>query len=330
MAANFTVATSNMYNFGHPDYPSYVNVSKSRYADRLVWFSEHFRKMGCPDIMGLQELLHPQAVKDLAKRLRTTKSLKGYENATILAEPNGSSGAFVGLITRLEVREFAYILDIPEEVRFLDHHPKTLLRPILWAALKGPKGLLLDVMVVHFKSKRPEYARGEDPRDPVMHDRAIHRALDRRATEARAFAYYKRQHFDTTDRPLLVLGDINDDISSVTSRLALGARPYHALTRDQKEKLWPYVIWSTVAIERNRWETKGVDHTFKWNGREDQLDIVGVSQHFHPNAPDEVRIGSVVQTNVFNDHCEDKTRTRSRKKIVGTDHGQVVAKLSIY
>lgn len=103
-------------------------------------------------------------------------------------------------------------------------------RPVLRAEplVPGLPGLV--VFVAHLKSKRPKFLAGEDEGHPVVQALGAMRSLVVRAAEAAALkalvAEARSEWVDGRRRPVIVLGDVNDDLDSVTTGMITGERPF--------------------------------------------------------------------------------------------------------
>jgi hypothetical protein len=82
---------------------------------------------------------------------------------------------------------------------------------------------MADVIVVHLKSKRPDYRNGDVGDDPMLHAQANLRSLIRRGTEAVALRALLSAMDKQQRRPRVVLGDFNDTVDAVTTHIVMGA-----------------------------------------------------------------------------------------------------------
>ena len=91
-----------------------------------------------------------------------------------------------------------------------------------------PDSVPLTVYVVHLKSRRPVVLEDEDRRDPAVRALAVVRALLQRGAEAAALRVMLSREMagrGTEPRPVMVLGDLNDELTSVTTELIRGEQP---------------------------------------------------------------------------------------------------------
>lgn len=103
-------------------------------------------------------------------------------------------------------------------------------RPVLRAEIDVPGLPGLTVFVAHLKSKGAKFMIGEDIDNPVVQALGSLRSLVVRAVEAtalRALVVRARNEWvGGRRRPVILLGDVNDDLRSVTTEMLVGRRPY--------------------------------------------------------------------------------------------------------
>eukprot|EP01034_Spumella_vulgaris_P025049 gene25049-31459_t len=84
---------------------------------------------------------------------------------------------------------------------------------------------VVDVVVVHLKSRRPDYRRDDCGEDPLHFALANLRSLVWRGTEAVALRVLLSKVMKDGKRPCIVMGDFNDTADAVTTTIVLGANP---------------------------------------------------------------------------------------------------------
>ena len=157
--------------------------------------------------------------------------------------PDGAlSAPRVGFVSRLPVDRIESIRSFPPElgdgfaVRRDENGRQEAVpvalryfeRPILRAEVKLPNNVPLVVYVAHLKSRRPVVLEGEDRQGPAVRALAVVRALVQRAAEAAAVrGMLSREMADrgAEPHPVMVLGDLNDELTSVTTELIRGEEP---------------------------------------------------------------------------------------------------------
>jgi predicted extracellular nuclease len=317
------VATCNTLNLAAPGHRYYDNADPydaAEYERKTTWLGAQIARLGA-DVVGLQEVWDESALRDVV-------TCSGLRYSTVLA-PGAEAGATgtprVGLVTRLALDSIQSFTDFADtdvvQVPELGEY-KRFERPVLHARLRTSRGQLVQVLVVHLKSKRPKILQDsegrplEDADDPRVVVRATLRSLLMRGAEAAALRGIVVSLLGRTKEPLLLLGDMNDGPQSVTSQMiaATQAVAYDRGARDVA--LWH--AWD-VATEPALRRHMAYSHVFQ--GWPELLDQIWVSEEFV--ATSRFALGDVRRVDVFNDHLhESRERWRS-------DHGFVRALLRL-
>ncbi|MBL8575166.1 MAG: hypothetical protein JNM13_15935 [Hyphomicrobiaceae bacterium] len=286
-------------------------------------------------------------------------------------------GPHVGLVTRFPVLEYASIAEFPRELKFdipLGQHDEEdpvvnlaihrFERPVLKARvlLDAETNTTATVFVAHMKSKRGKYLKAEKDiraaadsaaqaagkpiqtaEDPVVEALASFRSLIVRAAEAVALrALILRTLDDVGDRPgepVIVLGDLNDDTSSVTTGIIAGPSPPWYWSPQQKAPRRDVALTSVHDVMAER-SLANVAYSHVYDGRYSIIDHIFVSRELLSAYAD--RVGSVQNVRIFNDHLVDDNLARPEKpaKIIvdgdrltppstRSDHGIPVAEIEI-
>ncbi|MCB0196653.1 MAG: endonuclease/exonuclease/phosphatase family protein, partial [Anaerolineae bacterium] len=179
----FKVATFNLLNLASAGKPYYNHsYDDNTYKRKVEWLAAHLRFMN-PDIVGFQEVFHPEALEDVIT------ATGAYQNANILVGDRPEDGGpAVALVSRFPVSDMDVISDIPEQALLeIDgmHVPiKKFSRPVLRAKLRLSDELSVTVYVAHLKSKRPKLPDGINQHDPRERGKGEARSLIIRAAEA--------------------------------------------------------------------------------------------------------------------------------------------------
>jgi len=128
-------------------------------------------------------------------------------------------------------------------------------------------------------------------------------------------------------RPVILTGDLNDVVHSVTTEIVTGTQPWKNLPREQKEEIWDALLWSTNEVQV-RTSDRDVTYSHIHNGRYEVLDHILVSQEFVKSNPE--HIGYVQFLQLFHDHLIDETLTEEKRDVTISDHAQIVASIKIY
>ena len=309
---------------------------------------------GQVDLVGFQEVFHEDALKAaVAKAPRFAGAFVTAPHADDTG-PKTVEGALtaprVGLASRLPVTKveslhafpaslgngFAARRDsagrqsvVPVDIGFFE-------RPVLRAEVQLPGDIPAIVYVTHLKSRRSVILDDEDRFDPAVRARAVVRALVQRGAEAAALRVMLTA--DMADRgpagkPVILLGDLNDELASVTTELIRGDQPLpeslrplmddpHAWQRKNR-RLWDLHLYSAADIQAGYIKGAAL-YTHIHFGDYQVLDHILISQEFYPRNPR--RIAALRYVQVYNDHVIDTHMTDlGRGDRTKSDHGVPVA-----
>jgi endonuclease/exonuclease/phosphatase family metal-dependent hydrolase len=253
-----------------------------------------------------------------------------YKNAAILMGERVGDSPAVALASRFEVLGHQTYRDFPLKAQLeIDGVAIPIYkfsRPVLHAKIRLQPELVVNVFVVHLKSKRPKINENLDPHDPREQALGNARSLMIRAAETTALRHILLDTLEGTTHPVIVMGDFNDDGAAVTSRIITGPEPWRKLPNHVKNTLWDVHLYNVKDIQA-RQSYRDVYYTHLHNGHYDSLDHILVSQEFVRQNPQ--RLGFVEYVKVFNDHLIDETLSDDRLQYWQSDHGQVVATIQL-
>jgi endonuclease/exonuclease/phosphatase family metal-dependent hydrolase len=129
-----------------------------------------------------------------------------------------------------------------------------------------------------------------------------------------------------SDTPVIVLGDLNDTHTSVTTRIISGDAPPRYWPMEHKKKVWDTLLYHAKDIQA-RQSSQDVYYTHIHNGHYESLDHILVSQELVRENPN--RIGRVIYVKTFNDHIVDPTFISNPINPCESDHAQVVATIEL-
>jgi predicted extracellular nuclease len=329
---NVKVATFNVMNLARPGerfYDDQDPYSEAEYDEKADWTAGQLRLMEA-DLVGFQEVFHEEALRDVCGRSGS------FDGATVVAPgAGGSSGPRLGLATQLSLAEpVSTVTDFPAGVDAavdgLALPVGRFSRPVLRArvVLDPDNGTTLTVFVVHLKSKRPIRDPQTPEHDPREEALGKARALIRRAAEAAALRFLVLDEVVDNARPVIVLGDLNDAARAVSTDIVLGDAPSRSWPKaaSDRKAYWDRLLYSTYEINA-RQVGRDVSYTHIFNGRYENLDHILVSQEFYDRNPQ--RIADVSNVRYFNDHLVDSQLSDDRHSRVVSDHGQLVAEISL-
>jgi hypothetical protein len=324
--------TFNLYNLNEPGLPIYTDPdgwTQDAYDRKIVWTARMLQDMEA-DVFGFQELWHGAS---LARAFQAAGMADRY---TLLVPPGHAGGRIVcggAVLTDILVGEPRWIETFPADfvLQSKGDDPQAgdmsvniarFSRPVLSFAIRPrAKGPEVSVYVCHFKSKGPTRIFREGWYDKAVHSRhaeAIGSALStiRRTAEATALRLILTAEMKDTDRPVVVLGDINDGQHSNTANiLTLQPRFLTALAEGGGD----IDLYTCQTLQQYRSQTD-VYYTHVHQDTRESLDHILVSQEFYDNS--RRRIWAFDGLTIANDHLNDDAH-----KETGTgDHGVVRAR----
>ena len=316
---DFNIGCFNLFNLLLPGRPLYGRngYTKEAYERKISWTARQLDRMEA-DIVGFQEVFHPEA---LEAALKKSKKLK---NANfVVANPTGELPR-VALATNFQINSYQIIEDFP---RKLDIEGEVIplyqfSRPVLKAQVSINQDFSITAYVVHLKSKRPMLQEGEDRKNPLDLAMGQARALIRRAAEATALRELVMHELRHRDHPVILMGDVNDSGLAVTTRIVSGEPPHRRFPHEVKKKIWDVLLYHTKDIQA-RLSYQDFYYTHIHNGHHEALDHIMVSQELVRDNPK--HLASIGYIKILNDHLLDETLTDERVKGWQSDHGQVVA-----
>lgn len=380
----FTIATFNVQNLIGPDqeYYRFERYTPEDYARKKVWLADQLVRINA-DIVGFQEIFEPEPLREVIAEadMRGNASYRSdpaagapalapYAKAALSFAPNvadsgpGERRPGLALLSRFgfaDTPQSIQLLDPPVEIPF--HHLgggdagcfrlNRLSRPILKARIEiGPQ--VVTVFNAHLKSRlgefiRPHGARFSPEIDLLNHDAAgrglgFLRAGLRRMTEAWVLRRLVLEELGD-GRPVIVLGDLNDNLHSPTQEIICGERPaadYTSMRRpdarsgdDRYTEQEAALIRESVARVRLqsaerlfvRKALRDLVYTTSFDGVFDSLDAILLSRHFDPDWPG--RIGQMRHFSAFNDHINDGSNPDAPENKIASDHGQVMARIEL-
>jgi predicted extracellular nuclease len=318
------VGSFNLLNLALPEVPYYNRrgYTHEEFAKKKTWINLQLDNMDA-DIVGVQEVFQEEALRNV---LNANPNFKDYY--TVVADNGGSGSPSVGLISRFPISDYEVIRSFREtiDVEGVLIPFDTFSRPVLKAKVRISPTVQLTIFVVHLKSKRPIFPDDQQvSRDnPLELAKGQARALLRRTAEANALRTILIESLMGRDTPVIVMGDLNDTHTSVTTQLISGEPPYRHLPFEAKLKAWDVLLYHVKDIQARK---SYVDtyYTHIHNGHYESLDHIMVSQELVSENPKHVGRVGVVRT--FNDHLVDETLSDERVLPWTSDHAQVVASI---
>nr|WP_314605607.1 endonuclease/exonuclease/phosphatase family protein [uncultured Janthinobacterium sp.] len=315
MQEEIRFATFNVCNLAPAGAKLYDNLeplSPAQYEAKAEWTARQIDLLDA-DVIGFQEIFSQAALRDVLSRTRHYReaALAGYDAIDIA----GRMLPTVALVSRLPlVGAGVAWADFPAGVSVsAEDKACRFARAPLHVQVLLPGGQLTDVVVVHLKSRRPDYRHG-DGNDAAAYALANLRSLQRRGAEAVALRVLASE-LGHSGRPRIVLGDFNDIANAVTTAIVMGAGAPCEPGTEMRARLY-----DANAIQQRQDSLRHVGYTNIHDSAYMTIDHILVSEHFHPASPR--AIGMLQEVTYLNDHL-----------LLGlphaSDHGQVLARIKL-
>ncbi|QYF91686.1 endonuclease/exonuclease/phosphatase family protein [Massilia sp. PAMC28688] len=313
MQQEIRFATFNVFNLapaGQQLYENLAPTSAAQYEAKLDWTARQIDLIDA-DVIGFQEIFSQACLREVLAR--TTR----YRDAVHVGfDPDPGADRLtpsVALVSRLPLAGSGVSLaDFPSGVALPagTRDAEAFSRAVVHAPVRLGQDCIVDVVVVHLKSKRPDYRAGDSAEDPLLFGQACLRSLVRRGTEAVALRVMLTGMAQRYGRAQVVMGDFNDVADAVTTTIVMGegspvqTRLFDAFQLQKRQDCMRHVGFSMLN-----------------DGNYSTIDHILVSAQFNPLLPG--AIGEVADVVYLNDHL-----------VLGlpqaSDHGQVVARLRLY
>jgi len=319
MQEEIRFATFNVCNLAPAGVKLYDNLEPLRpaqYEAKAEWTARQIDLLGA-DVIGFQEIFSQAALRDVLSRTRYYRdaTLAGYD----AMDAAGRMLPTVALVSRLPLAgagvawtNFPAGVSVPADSHAADDNACRFARAPLHVQVHLPGGQLTDVVVVHLKSRRPDYRHGEG--SDAAHALANLRSLQRRGAEAVALRVLASE-LGHSGRPRIVLGDFNDIANAVTTSIVMGAGAPCEPGMEMRARLY-----DANAIQLRQDALRHVGYTNIHDSAYMTIDHILVSEHFHAASPR--AIGVVQEVSCLNDHL-----------LLGlphaSDHGQVLARIKL-
>ena len=320
MQQEIRFATFNAFNLapaGAKLYDNLLPYTEQEFEAKIDWTARQIDLLDA-DVIGFQEIFSQAALKLALSRTRNYRDAfhVGFD-LEAGAVPAGAERLTPGvaLVSRLPLAEpgvahalFPAGIAMPPGSRDADRFA----RPVVHAQVIVAPDVTVDVVVVHLKSKRPDYRTGDTGDDPQLYALACLRSLIRRGTEAvalRVLLSNLGRNDQRAPRPRVVLGDFNDVADAVTTGIVLGSSG----SADR--------LFDAYQLQRRQDHLRHVGFSSLHDGHYTTIDHILVSEQFNAALPN--AIGEVVDVVYLNDHLVLELPPAS-------DHGQVLARIRLF
>lgn len=321
MQQEIRFATFNVCNLGPAGAKLYDNLeplTAAQYDAKVEWIARQIDLLGA-DVIGFQEIFSQAALRDALSRTRHYRDAFHAGFDADLNAPGARLTPNVALVSRLPLLNAQSHANFPDgvhlETGMPDANADRYARAPLHAEILLPNGASVDVLVIHLKSRRPDYRNGDNGSDPLLYAMANLRSLVRRGTEAVALRVLLSQ-LGRAGRARIVLGDFNDVADAVTTGIVLGAGASLEAGQQLDDRMF-----DCNQIQLRQDYLRHVGYTNVHDGHYMTIDHILVSEQFHPQARQ--ALGAVLDVTYLNDHLMQGLPQAS-------DHGQVLARIQLY
>jgi endonuclease/exonuclease/phosphatase family metal-dependent hydrolase len=310
------VATWNLENLFRPGEAS-GPTDQQAYDAKLDALAATINALN-PDVLAVQEVGDPAALDDLRGRLN------GSWHVEVSPAPDGR-GIRVGFLARRAMHDVEGVRAFPQGVAPVQQDDSGATSSQMGrGALRvrvDAGAMSVEIVTCHLKSKLLHYPGGRfNPHDEGERARYAGYALALRAAEAitvRADATHRLDGHGQ-QRPLIVLGDLNDEPLAATNQLLLGppgseigTGGFNTPDAGDGQRLWN--LSALIPPERR--------FSRKFNGRNELIDHILVSDALVHDV-DSVTTGTTAVPSITSDPTE-------RRDAAGSDHSPVIAHFNI-
>ncbi|TAD93108.1 MAG: endonuclease/exonuclease/phosphatase family protein [Bacteroidetes bacterium] len=314
MTNDFKVGTFNLFNLISPEKTYYGKRSYSHetYQQKIAWIGSQLDRMGA-DIVGFQEVFDEKALREALQKSDYMRSAK------IVMVPCKGDTPSVAIASRFPILAYEVIEGFPAT---MDMETKEFTRAILKVTIEVRPNLAITFLTAHLKSKRPMLDK--EDRDITLLERSEGevKATIHRLAEALALRTIIVDELQNRRKPLILVGDLNDNDRAVSTRVISGEPPFRNMPDHVKRGIWDIILYHVKEIQ-SRKSYQDFYYTHIHNGHHEALDHIMVSQELVAENPES--IGRVGYVRTFNDHLIDETLSDERVAEWQSDHAQVVA-----
>jgi len=318
--SKLSFATFNLQNLQLAGKPMYKGstYTQAEYDGKIAWTANVLKRLDT-DIIGFQELWHPDALKDAFDAAGL------LEKYTLVSEDFGNSiGCAFAVRQPHTVVEHEWIKDFPKELVLKKRKPRSsaqepdykisvdadyFSRHVLRLKVKPVQGKKTVPPVIlfnaHFKSKIPiwlDKVEAENP-DIEPHEKAIGAALSniRRTAEAAALRILVNQQTRGSNKPVVVMGDLNDAQHSVMASIVSQDPTYRLNVQSTGGRRSDAGLYAVADLQEFR-SRRDVYYTHMYKDKRESLDHIFVSEQFYDHSKN--RVWAFKEMTIMNDHLD--------------------------
>jgi endonuclease/exonuclease/phosphatase family metal-dependent hydrolase len=334
-ARDLILGTFNLLNLHEAGKPIYGNEgwTQNEYDLKIKWTGQILAKFDA-DIIGFQELWSPAALTAAFNEAGLAGQYQMFTRDT-------GTGINVAAAVRngLAVSGLEWIEAFPDDARFENLREardaeemvsvtiRRFSRPVLKLTVRQPQRRPapppVTVYVAHLKSKAPTFLRPDTSNPVLAQNRSVAMSVAshvRRMAEAGALRIILNKQMGGNSDPVVVMGDLNDGTSAVSTELLSGNPGYRLLAKSSAGRSSDRGLYSVERLQQLR-SYRDVYYTHIFENKMESLDHILVSDAFYDHS--ENRCWSFREMRVINDHLD---LDKSKLPLVGaSDHAVVRA-----
>ncbi len=313
----FKVCTFNLFNYVLPPdafYESENIYTKPKWRKKEGWISQQLLQLS-PDIIGFQEVFSPEALKVLVSKHNlpyfVTVSEPGIRAHHVYDKP------VVALASRFPILSAEAVTVTPEVITALKLQDDfQFSRPPIRAEIQIDGFSSVLVYVVHLKSKRSQLESSSNETEDEFTDISesilaqVHgrwASTIQRGTEATLIFQDIIQQMRVRERPVVLLGDLNDTLESPALQPLIGGQNIDKLdgkyvsdmTLSRRRAIQRFSLYDAFELQKTT-ESNERKSTHYFANRGSVLDYILLSKDFKLDY--DHRLGSVASYQVSDGH----------------------------
>jgi endonuclease/exonuclease/phosphatase family metal-dependent hydrolase len=323
----------------------------TNYKKKVEWAGGMLGRIGA-DVVAFQEVWSGKALKEAIKKSGQ------FSDADLVGPVKNKKDTSVALVTKLAHGSPVWHKKFPEEFLMkskaggksgpavsvtISRFSRPVLQVPVMVPISATETKEVQVFVAHLKSKLPSnlsdasvqklwatfgdgtYSSGKVKLNTLGNKIAagIGSALAnvQRSTEAAALRFILAKLMYGNNKPVILLGDLNDGPLSVSTGIITGNPDYRTVLKQGRGKRNDTEMFSASWLQQYR-SLRDVYYTHVFKSRRESLDHILVSEQFYDHS--ERRIWSFEELRVHNDHLKDDHVESEKDKTI-SDHGIVTA-----
>lgn len=342
--STFKLCTFNLFNYIQPPNAFYEldNIfSEARWLKKEQWLNNKLAEIGA-DVIGFQEVFSPDALKSLV-------SQHGFSYFVTVEAPGKDADQtsdhvfnkpVVALASKFPIISAEAVSVDKALIERLHIQPEfKFSRAPIRAEIKINGFATMLVYVVHLKSKRSKFDR--DFNVNLNDEGAVMQYLlndiqggwassIQRGTEASIIYQDICEQISKRERPVVMMGDLNDSIESATLKLLVagreldrvGTRLVSSLTHKERQPIAKLSLYDAFILQANPSESRWPTHYFANKGS--VLDYILLSKDF--DARNDQSLAEVTHYHLSNSHLENPVYENDAE---ASDHAPVVVTVTV-